>query len=410
MAVGLNEPARLLPVNGIELASVAAGIRYQNRADLLLISIAAGATSVGLFTQNKFCAAPVIVAKQHLALTEPRAFLINSGNANAGTGAQGMQAALNSCALVADGLALDSQQVLPFSTGVIGEQLNMLAMQQGIEVVTSTIFSTSKDDAWLDAAQAIMTTDTVAKGASRQIQLDGHSVTITGIAKGSGMICPNMATMLSYIGTDAAIDKEVLQAMLEKATEASFNRITVDSDTSTNDACMLTATAQSTAAQIDALKSPTAITFYRALEEVLIELATAIIRDAEGATKFVKIEVSGGSSQDDCEQIAYSVAHSPLVKTALFASDPNWGRLLAAIGKTPLAILDVSRISISVNDLLIVTNGEPAEGYTEAAGKRQFSKDEISISIDLAIGDKSHHVWTSDLSHDYVSINADYRS
>ena len=406
MAVGLNQPARLFPVDGIELASVAAGIRYQNRADLLLISIAAGSTSVGVFTQNKFCAAPVIVAKQHLALTEPSAFLINSGNANAGTGAPGIHAALKSCVLVAEQLALDPEQVLPFSTGVIGEQLNMLAMGQGIELVTRS----PNSDAWLEAAQAIMTTDTVAKGTSRQLQLDGHSVTITGIAKGSGMICPNMATMLSYIATDATIDKNVLQAMLEQANDASFNRITVDSDTSTNDACMLTATGQSTAASIDRLNSPAATIFCQALEEVMVELATSIIRDAEGATKFVKIDVHGGASTNDCEQIAYSVAHSPLVKTALFASDPNWGRLLAAIGKTPLPILDVSRISIRVNDLLIVANGEPVESYTEAAGKREFSKDEISISIDLAVGEHGYHVWTSDLSHDYVSINADYRS
>ncbi|MFT5135308.1 MAG: glutamate N-acetyltransferase/amino-acid N-acetyltransferase [Arenicella sp.] len=406
MPVGLNPPATLSIVKGVRLATTAAGIKYPEREDMLLITLPEDSTVAGVFTQNKFCAAPVTLAKQNLQGGAVRALLINSGNANAGTGSQGMDNALSSCAQVAQQLSLRPEQVLPFSTGVIGEQLPMPEMSAGIKQLVNK----GIEDNWLAGATSIMTTDTVAKAVSQTLDLDGHIVTITGIAKGSGMICPNMATLLSYVATDAAVGKATLQAMLDRATEASFNRITVDSDTSTNDALILMATGEAGNRKINSLTDPHAEQLYGAIEKVLINLATSVIRDAEGASKFVKIEIVNSNSVDDAKSIAYSVAHSPLVKTALFASDPNWGRLLMAVGKADVEALDVGALNLSINGVSLIEKGEPAATYTEAAGKQVFQQSEIEIEIDLNAGDQSFHVWTSDLTHDYVSINADYRS
>ncbi|MFT6407709.1 MAG: glutamate N-acetyltransferase/amino-acid N-acetyltransferase [Arenicella sp.] len=407
MAVGLKQPGKLYPVKGVELATTAAGIRYQGREDLLLIRLSEGSCVSAVFTQNKCCAAPVTLAKAHMANSETRALLINSGNANAVTGEQGMLNATQNCAQVATLLGITSEQVLPFSTGVIGEQLNMSAMNRGIQDLAEQHPAEQlSEDNWLPAAEAIMTTDTVAKAVSHQLEINGEVVTITGISKGSGMICPNMATMLAYVATDATISNDVLDDLLIRGTRASFNRITVDSDTSTNDALVLIATGN----QASPLSSDSLETFYAALEGVLIELATAIIRDAEGATKFVKVEVSGGSIEADCSSIAYSIAHSPLVKTALFASDPNWGRILMALGKAPVESLDMSLVDIHIGNVSLIERGQPAPSYTEAAGKSVFLQQEIHIHVELNQGAESFHVWTSDLSHDYVSINADYRS
>ena len=406
MAVGLNQPSKLLSIKGIRLATAEAGIRYADRKDLLVLEIAEGARSAAVFTQNKYCAAPVVLAKQHLHETEPRALLINSGNANAGTGQQGMQNARASCGLLAERLAIEPNQVLPFSTGVIGEQLAMDRVQTGIQSALGEF----SDDNWLAAAKAIMTTDTIAKGTSEQLELDGETISITGIAKGSGMICPNMATMLAYVATDADISKPVLIEMLKRANHASFNRITVDGDTSTNDALVLIATGQSGGTPIESLESDRAEQFYATLERLLISLATAIIRDAEGATKFVKVSVLGTACEADARAIAYSVAHSPLVKTALFASDPNWGRILAAVGKAPVEQLEIKKVDLRINGQSVILQGNPDASYTETIGQNIFQQAEIEIEINLNLANEHFHVWTSDLSHDYVSINADYRS
>lgn len=404
MPVGLTEPKRLSPVNGAKLASVAAGIRYQGRDDLVLIELAEGSTVSAVFTQNKCCAAPVTVAKEHLSHSNVRALLINSGNANAVTGEQGMRDARESCRLVASELGLSSEQVLPFSTGVIGEPLNMSAMVDGIKAASKAL----TPDNWMSAAKGIMTTDTVAKGVSKTVELGGETITLTGISKGSGMICPNMATMLAYVVTDAEIDQAELDKLLQRGVRQSFNRITVDSDTSTNDALVLAATGGSKASKLASESDLEA--FYNVLEEVLIHIATAIVRDGEGATKFVKVDVGAGLSEADCKTIAYDIAHSPLVKTALFASDPNWGRILMALGKSAVDSLDMDAVDIHINDLSLINKGQPAAGYTEELGKAVFEQAEITIRIDLNTGAEAYHVWTSDLSHDYVSINADYRS
>jgi glutamate N-acetyltransferase/amino-acid N-acetyltransferase len=338
-----------------------------------------------------------------MAASPTRALLINSGNANAVTGELGLRNAAQSCAETAELLGLSVEQVLPFSTGVIGEQMNMEVMSGGIQTLGGKLSS----DNWLAAAEAIMTTDTVAKAVSRQIDLGGDLVTITGITKGSGMICPNMATMLAYVATDAKLPGDVLDTLLRQGVDASFNRITVDSDTSTNDALVLMATGR---AQTKPLEGELLTNFYRELEAVLIELATSIIRDGEGATKFVKVEVLGGENKADCAAIAYSIAHSPLVKTALFASDPNWGRILMALGKAPVETLVMESVDIMIGDVALIEKGQPAKSYTEEAGKAVFVEDEIHIQVNLNQGSERTHVWTSDLSHDYVSINADYRS
>ena len=406
MAVGLKPLQALAPVAGVKLATTASGSRYQGRDDVLLMTIAEGSSVAGVFTKNRYCAAPVTLAKENLRVDSPRAFLINAGNANAGTGLEGMHNAQICCAEVAAQLGLAKQQILPFSTGVIGEQLAVDKILASIKPLIAGL----ADGHWLAAASSIMTTDTLAKGASEQVTINGQAITITGITKGSGMICPNMATMLAYVATDAGIDDEVLQSLLERACDASFNRITVDGDTSTNDALMLIATGHSSLHTISDRDCAEAEQFYSALERVLISLATDIIRDGEGATKFVKVHVVNAFLEKDAESIAYSIAHSPLVKTALYASDPNWGRILAAIGKAEVEQLDLNKVDIQINDLALIVQGEPAASYTEEQGKQEFEKDEISIVINLNLGAEQYHVWTTDLSHDYVTINADYRS
>lgn len=405
MAVQLEAPSLLHPVAGVELATAATASRYQGRDDLLLISLCEGSTVAGVFTQNRYCAAPVIVAKQNMQEADTRALLVNAGNANAGTGSLGLANAQASCQAVAASLNLEPQQILPFSTGVIGEQLDMDKLKTGIEMLPSRLESAN----WLQAANAIITTDTVAKGFSEVVHIDGHAITITGIAKGSGMICPNMATMLAYVTTDASIDRELLQDLVSRANQMSFNRITVDGDTSTNDALIVAATGQTELAPLES-GSVQAEQFYAALENVLVHLATSIIRDGEGATKFVKVVVASAAANSDARAIAYSVAHSPLVKTALYACDPNWGRILAAVGKAEVAHLDLQKVDIRINDLDLIVDGEPAADYAEALGKAEFEKAEIEITIDLNLGAHQHYLWFSDLSHDYVSINADYRS
>lgn len=402
MAVNLQTPENLLAIDGVELATAAAGIRYSGRDDLLLIRFAEASQTAAVFTQNAFCAAPVQLAKQRLANTDPRALLINSGNANCGTGAAGLAAAETSTALIANAVGLTAEELLPFSTGVIGELLPLPPFETAAESISAGLGKAN----WLDAAKAIMTTDTVAKAASTTVALSGGTVSLTGIAKGSGMICPNMATMLGFVATDAKADKALLQQALQSANAVSFNAITVDGDTSTNDACTLTATGASgveiTAADVTAFTS--------ALTSLMQKLAQAIIRDGEGATKFVSVNVSAAVDEAEAKAVAYTVAHSPLVKTALFASDPNWGRILAAVGRAPIDNLDVGQVSIFLDDVAIVEAGGVAASYTEAAGQAVFDQAELSISIVLGRGEAAFTMWTSDLSHDYVRINAEYRS
>lgn len=402
MAVNLTAPKYLLPIAGIKLATAAAGICYADRTDLVLMELAEGSTTAAVFTRNAFCAAPVTLCKQHLTQTSPRYLLINSGNANAGTGEQGMQAAKNTCQQVAELTACNATEVLPFSTGVIGQQLPVDVIYQALPSAVEN----RQEDAWMDASQAIMTTDTLAKGISKQITIHGKTVTITGIAKGSGMICPDMATMLSYVATDAAIEQTILQAMLNQVVSESFNAITVDSDTSTNDSLILVATGHADVAITDADN----IEFTTALRQVCQYLAQAIVRDGEGATKFVTIDVEQAISVEEARQVAYTVAHSPLVKTALFASDANWGRILAAVGRSKIADLDVTKVSLWLGDTLLLKKGEPASSYTEEQGQAEMNKDEITIKISLSRGDANARIWTNDLSYEYVRINADYRS
>lgn len=404
MAVNLSEPAELFDVPGASLGVAAAGIRYADRDDVLIIQFVDSAISSAVFTQNVFCAAPVYVAKEHLQSHSPKALLINSGNANAVTGEQGMQAAYESCEAIAQQLGIKAQEVLPFSTGVIGEQLPMQAMKEGIQ----KSFSSLGEGDWLSAAKAIMTTDTLPKAVSRKIVINGNEVAITGIAKGSGMICPNMATMLAYVVTDACVSQSVLDELTIKIANESFNAISVDGDTSTNDAFVITATQLASNPCIDSMDD--AAELYDALKEVSQLLAQSIVRDGEGATKFVEVNVHGGANQQACEAVAYSLAHSPLVKTALFASDPNWGRLLMAIGKAPTPEIEADKVSVSINGIAIVSLGQPDENYTEEKGQTEFNKSELVL--DVALGDSPHSktVWTTDLSHEYVSINADYRS
>jgi glutamate N-acetyltransferase/amino-acid N-acetyltransferase len=411
MPVNLSPPSTLLPVKGVSLATTNAGIRYQGRDDLVLVAMSANCKTGAVYTLNKFCAAPVHVAKAHQANANPRALLINAGNANAGTGEAGIDNALITCASVAKSLNINSDQVLPFSTGVIGEQLPV----DKILSVVPDLASRLDEDAWLATAHAIMTTDTVAKGVSKQVELADAKVTITGIAKGSGMIKPDMATMLAYVATDAKLSQSVLDAILKRCADHSFNQITVDGDTSTNDALVLIASGEAGNAEISQAEGAEFDALYQAVLELMQELAQSIVRDAEGATKFVTIEVSGAASDLDCKEVAYTVAHSPLVKTALFASDPNWGRILAAVGRAPIAELDISEVTISIQGdqnepVLLIEDGEPAPSYSEEQGQAVFNQDEIRFLISLGSNATQATVWTSDLSHDYVSINADYRS
>ncbi len=409
MAVGLFEPDKIQPVAGIKLASVSAGIKKNDRDDLVVFVIDKSAACAATFTQNAFCAAPVTLAKKHLSHYSSeqtvRALLINSGNANAGTGETGKQNALQSCAWLAEKLQCSVEQVLPFSTGVIGEQLPMPVLQAGIDKVVGNL----SEDNWLSAAKGIMTTDTIAKAVSKTIKIDSKVITISGMAKGSGMICPNMATMLSFITTDANIEASFLQQCLSDAVDDSFNSITIDGDTSTNDACVLIATAKANNTQLNR-KSVGARIFTDALNGVCQRLAQAIVRDAEGATKFVTIAVSQARSKAEAKNVAYTIAHSPLVKTALFASDPNWGRILAAVGRAGIEQLDISGVNIFLDDVCIVRSGGVDANYSEEKGQAVMNKEEIIIVVELNRGHDSAIIWTSDLSYDYVRINAEYRT
>ncbi|MEZ0122926.1 MAG: bifunctional glutamate N-acetyltransferase/amino-acid acetyltransferase ArgJ [Candidatus Reddybacter sp.] len=407
MAVGPGELPKMFPVTGFQLATACAGIKVAGRKDLVLMALAEGSEVAAVFTRNAFCAAPVQLAKHHLSDSANgkaiRYLLTNTGNANAGTGEQGLQDARQSCAGLAAIATVDARQILPFSTGVIGEPLPMDALLAGLPAT----FANLSEDGWAEAAEGILTTDTRPKGASRQIDINGQIITVTGIAKGAGMIRPDMATMLAYVATDAKCSAEYLQKVLVGAVNKSFNRITVDGDTSTNDSLVLVATGQTGEALSG--EGDRAL-FAEAVEQVCIELAQAIIRDGEGATKFVTVDVVGGASVDECLKVAYTVADSPLVKTALFASDPNWGRILAAIGRAGVADLDVNKIKVWLDTVLIAEHGGRAATYTEQAGQQVMDKEELTIRIDLARGDVCETVWTTDLSYDYIRINAEYRT
>ena len=410
MPVNITPPQaeELLPIRGLSLGIAAAGIKKSNRNDLLLMVLDEGSRVAGLFTQNRFCAAPVIIAKEHLSglNSSVRALVINTGNANAGTGQQGIDSARSTCSAVAGLLGCDADQVLPFSTGVIMEQLPLERVIAGLPTAISNLES----DNWFDAAGSIMTTDIVPKAVSRQIRIKGRTVTITGIAKGSGMIRPNMATMLGYVATDASISQALLQQILRHSADLSFNRITVDGDTSTNDAFILIATGQAGHDEIVDLNSEDFRSLQDAVTEVSVHLAQAIVRDGEGATKFITVQVDGGVDQDECAKVAYAIAHSPLVKTAFFASDPNLGRILAAIGYAGINDLDVNQIKLYLDEVLVAENGGRAGSYLEADGQRVMNQDEITVRVVLNRGGSSVTVWTCDFSYDYVKINASYRS
>jgi glutamate N-acetyltransferase/amino-acid N-acetyltransferase len=405
MPVNLVTPAAgsLLPVAGVSLGTAEAGIKRADRKDLLVIKLEEGATVAGVFTTNRFCAAPVIVAREHLAAGKGiRALVINTGNANAGTGEQGMNAARTTCTALAKLLGCTSEQILPYSTGVIMEPLPVDKIVAGLPQAIANL----KTDNWFDAAHAIMTTDIVAKAVSRQVQIGGKTVTVTGMSKGSGMIHPNMATMLGYIATDAAIAQPLLQQIVSEAANRSFNCITVDGDTSTNDALMLIATGKSGVA-VDAVSCAV---LQAVITEVATVLAQAIVRDGEGATKFITIKVEGGKDEAECKKIGYAIAHSPLVKTAFFASDPNLGRILAAIGYAGVGDLDVEKLKLYLDDVLVAENGGRATSYQEADGQRVMQQSDITIRVLLNRGVVNATLWTCDFSYDYVKINASYRS
>jgi len=409
MAVNLAapDPDALCPVAGIELGWAEAGIRKPGRKDLLLLTIAGGASIAGVFTRNRFCAAPVLVCRQHLAAGKGvRALVVNTGNANAGTGQAGLADAQATCAEVARLLRCDAEQILPFSTGVIMEPLPLDRLLAALPQAVQRL----RPSHWAQAAETIMTTDTRPKAASRTVQFDGESVVVTGIAKGAGMIRPNMATMLGFIATDAAVAPSLWRSLTKEIADLSFNRITVDGDTSTNDSLILIATAASGGAPIASADDRRLPALRQALAEVAQQLAQAIVRDGEGATKFIEILVEQASSVDEAARVAYSIAHSPLVKTAFFASDPNLGRILAAIGNAGIADLDPGRVQLHLNDVWVARDGGRHPQYREEDGQRAMQAVEICMRVQLGRGDASTTVWTCDLSHDYVSINADYRS
>ena len=414
MATGNKPFPQMHPISGFKLGTTSAGIKTPGRSDLVVMELQAGSTVAGVFTQNAFCAAPVVVAKQHLSAAAPRYLVTNTGNANAGTGDQGMTDALASCAALAQLQGVAADQVLPFSTGVIGEPLPIEKLLAALPAAVAAL----DENAWAEAAEGILTTDTRAKGASLQYQSNIGSpnsgsnelISITGITKGSGMIKPNMATMLGYVATDAKVDAELLQRALRLVANKSFNRITVDSDTSTNDAVILVATGAS-GLVIDESNFEQ---FVAQLEIVFIELAQSIIRDGEGASKFVSVVVDGALDSAEALKVAYTVAESPLVKTALAASDANWGRILAAVGRAGVENLDVSRVSVRLNKVLIVEAGGRAASYTEAAGEQAMAPEDITIHISLDRGAPEQSVtetiWTTDLTYEYVRINAEYRT
>ena len=405
MAVGLGELPVMHPVAGFELGIASAGIKKPGRRDIVLMRCAEGSTVAGVYTQNAFCAAPVLLCKQRMQ-SSPRYLIVNTGNANAATGEQGLQAANAVCQQLAALVGCPIEQVLPFSTGVIGEPLP-------VEKITAALPAALADlriDNWALAGEGIMTTDTLPKGASLQFQHDGATVTVTGISKGAGMIRPNMATMLGYIATDASVSQDILQNILHDAANKSFNRITIDGDTSTNDSCILVATGQACVTPITEASGELYEMLRDAIHQVAMQLAQAIVRDGEGATKFVTVQVQGGATQQECLDVAYAVAHSPLIKTALFASDPNWGRIVAAIGYAGVKDLDTEQVNVYLDDVCIVARGGRAQAYTEEQGAAVMQQPEILIRIELERGGCTETIWTTDLSHEYVRINAEYRS
>ncbi len=407
MAVGWKGLPEMHAVAGVRLGTTAAGIREPGRRDLVVMELAEGARCAAVFTRNRFCAAPVLLAREHLEQSAPRYLLINTGNANAGTGAQGLSDARACCRRLAELAGVPVASVLPFSTGVIGESLPVERITSALPAALEAL----DDGGWEAAAHGIMTTDTVPKGASIRLELDGDVVTVTGIAKGAGMIRPDMATMLAFVATDAAIEPSLMQRCLHAAVERSFNRITVDGDTSTNDACLLIGTGRafSSSPIVDA-SDPRYSPLAAAIDSVCEQLAQAIIRDGEGATKFITIQVKGGRDEEECLQVAYTIAHSPLVKTAFFASDPNWGRILAAIGRAGIPDLAVDALTIHLDDVCLVREGGRDPGYREEAAQAVMNREEITVSVDLRRGAAETRIWTCDLSHDYIRINAEYRT
>ena len=412
MPVNLSAPdsARLLPVPGVALGTAEANIRKAGRKDLLVIKLADGAKVAGVFTQNRFCAAPVVVTRQHLSTLDPavsiRALVVNTGNANAGTGKEGLAHARQTCADLARLLNCNASQILPFSTGVIMAPLPIDRIAAGLPACIADL----REANWFNAANAIMTTDTLPKAVSQQSRIGNATVTLTGIAKGAGMIHPNMATMLGFIATDARVSLPLVKAAVAHAAQRSFNCITVDGDTSTNDSFMLIASGTAKMNEITDARSAEFAAFCDAVTEVAARLAQAIIRDGEGATKFITVRIEGGRTEDECRRIGFAIAHSPLVKTAFFASDPNLGRILAAIGYAGVADLDVEKLDLYLDDVLVARHGGRNSAYQEADGQRVMKQSEITVRVALNRGAAAATLWTCDLSHDYVSINADYRS
>ena len=413
MPVNLSapNPADLLAVAGVEIGTAMAGVRKANRRDLVVFRLVPGAAVAGVFTRNRFCAAPVQVCREHLAARRGiRAMVVNTGNANAGTGADGLARARRTCSALSGLMGLEPAQVLPFSTGVIMETLPVERIEAGLPAALAAL----RVDGWAEAAEGIMTTDTLPKATSQQVTIDGRVVTLTGIAKGAGMIRPNMATMLGFVATDAVIEPALLDTLVREAADASFNRITIDGDTSTNDSLVLAATQQAGHAPITSLDSAQGRLLRDAVIALAQELAQAIVRDGEGATKFITVKVGGGGTADECRKVAYAIGHSPLVKTAFFASDPNLGRILAAIGYAGIADLDAAGVRVWLGtgdgEVLVSENGGRAASYREEDGARIMQAAEITVRVDLGRGAAQATVWTCDFSYDYVKINADYRS
>lgn len=409
MPVNLSAPdiQTLFPILGVRLGVTEAGVRKVARKDLTVVLLDEGASVAGVFTSNRFCAAPVQLCRQHLAGSQGiRAMLINTGNANAGTGADGLARALSTCKSLAQRLGVLPEQILPFSTGVIMEPLPIDRIEAGL----AAAIADAQPGNWLRAAEGIMTTDTAPKAYGRQVEIAGKVVHVTGISKGAGMIRPNMATMLGFMATDACVSQAVMQELALTLAEGSFNRITVDGDTSTNDSLVVIASNKAGNTPITSLSSPEGLLLKNAMLDVARQLAQAIVRDGEGATKFITIQVDGGRATAECRQVAYAIAHSPLVKTAFFASDPNLGRILAAVGYAGIADLDQGKIELFLDDVHVATQGGRNSLYREQDGQRVMKQSEITVRVDLGRGNASDTVWTCDLSHDYVTINADYRS
>ena len=405
MATGPAPSGTLHPVKGFQLGTVKAGIRYLDRRDLVVMRWPEHASVAGIFTQNKFCAAPVHLCRERMG-NNPCGLIVNTGYANAGTGERGMADAVATTAALSEALACDDDQILAFSTGVIGEYMPVDRLIAGLPLCLENM----SEDGWWHAAEGIMTTDTRPKGFSRQFIADGNEYTVTGIAKGSGMIHPNMATMLSYVATDAAVEQSLLQKLLKEIADDSFNRITIDGDTSTNDSCLFIATGEAGNATIDNRSHPLFTALENALTSVCRDLAMSQVMDGEGATRFVTVAVSGAETMEQAHIVANTIALSPLVKTALFACDPNWGRILAAVGRAPVDNLDADKVRLRLDDVLIAEAGGVAGSYREEDGQAVMNKEAYTVGVDLGLGAVSTQVWTSDLSHDYVTINADYRS